>query len=65
MKQKPLLFRIYRKGFGFDGDSRDYIKDKNVLNLFKVVDIYNEEGKIEEFKAEVLNTINEYFGVVE
>lgn len=65
LKQKPLLFRIYRNGFGFDGDSRDYIKDEKVSSLFKVVDIDNEEGKIEEFKAEVLKIINEYFGVVE
>jgi len=45
-KDNILLVRLHREGYGFEGDSRGYIEDKEVP--FKTIDVYNN-GTEEEF----------------
>jgi hypothetical protein len=52
-QENILLLRIYRDGFTFEGDSRDYIPDGVITNT---VDITNN-GTEDEYKEKVYQTV--------
>lgn len=60
--QVPLLFRIFKDGHDFSGDSRGYIDKEKASKFFKVVDIENVHGKMGEFQQTVLRIVKNHFG---
>lgn len=60
--QVPLLFRIFKDGHDFSGDSRGYIDKEKASIFFKVVDIENVHGKMSEFQQTVLRIVKNHFG---
>lgn len=55
------LFRIYRDGCSFDGDSRQYVFEDHLPAGVNVVDIYNNYD-LQMFRVQVLRRIDKIMG---
>lgn len=55
------LFRIYRDGCSFDGDSRQYVFEDHLPSGVNVVDIYNNYD-LQMFRVQVLRRIDKIMG---
>lgn len=60
----PLLIRIHRYGYVFDPskDSRNYIKDEDLPDNWKSVDVNNVNGQFETFVCTVTKAMKDTFG---
>jgi hypothetical protein len=55
------LFRIYRQGCTFDGDSRKYILENDIHPDVNIIDIYNNYD-LQMFRVQVLRRIDKIMG---
>jgi hypothetical protein len=55
------VFRIYRPGYTFEGDSRNYLKEEDFEHKVKFIDFFNDTD-LETYRAEMLDNFKRFVG---